>query len=225
MKAALVSKEIFFLRTELDRIIIFSILFSGMLVITRTILTGSLLFAFLPWNLFLAYLPYALTNWLETKHNWLTDKVKFFLLLIVWLLFIPNSFYIITDLFHLGLSESAPMWFDLAMILSCAWNGLILGILSVRKMEKMIQLFMGKLDEGLFIYPVMFLNAMGIYIGRYLRFNSWDVVSNPFRLTADIYYLVSSPVKNVSGWGMILCFSFLLSLIYITAKRISKVMK
>ena len=68
----------------------------------------------------------------------------------------------------------------------------------------------------------MFLSALGIYIGRYLRFNTWDVITNPFNLSADIYFMISNPFENVNAWAMIICFSFFLSLMYVTAKRISR---
>ena len=213
--------EIFFLRTAVDRILFLSFIFSGLLVIGRTIQTGSLLFAFLPWNLFLAYIPYAISTWLYTNPQWAIKKWKTTFVLIAWLLFIPNSFYIMTDLFHLGNFNNAPLWYDLAMILSCAWNGLLLGLLSVRQVEKIMVRTFGSFNEWKFVYPVMFLNALGIYIGRYLRFNTWDVITNPLNLSADIYYMVASPFSNVNAWAMIVCFSFMLSLMYITAKRIS----
>ena len=216
------SKEVFFLRSAVDRILFLSFIFSGLLVIGRTLHTGSLLFAFLPWNLFLAYIPYALTGWLHTSQPWMENKWKFISVTIVWLLFIPNSFYIITDLFHLGNFHNAPLWYDLAMILSCAWNGLLLGLLSVRQMEKIMVRQFGSFNEWWYVYPVMFLNALGIYIGRYLRFNTWDVITNPFNLSADIYFMISNPFENVNAWAMIICFSFFLSLMYVTAKRISR---
>jgi uncharacterized membrane protein len=219
--APVTKNEIFFLRTEVDRILFLSFIFSGMLVIGRTLHTGSLLFAFLPWNLFLAYIPYAISTWLLSNPQWTAKKWRTSTVLIGWLLFIPNSFYIMTDLFHLGNFNNAPLWYDLAMILSCAWNGLLLGLLSVRQVEKILVRTVGAFDEWKFIYPVMFLNALGIYIGRYLRFNSWDIITNPFNLTADIYHMVANPFLNVNGWAMIICFSMMLSLMYITAKRIS----
>lgn len=215
------ANEIFFLRTAVDRILFLSFIFSGLLVIGRTLHTGSLLFAFLPWNLFLAYVPYAISSWLFANPNWTIKKWKTTIALIAWLLFIPNSFYIMTDLFHLGNFQNAPLWYDLAMILSCAWNGLLLGLLSVRQVEKIMISTFGTFNEWKFVYPVMFLNALGIYIGRYLRFNTWDVITSPFNLTSDIYFMVTSPFQNINGWAMIICFSMMLSLMYVTAKRIS----
>ncbi len=215
------TSEVFFLRTAIDRILFLSFIFSGLLVIGRTLQSGSLLFAFLPWNLFLAYVPYAISSWLGSNARISASKWKTAFVLLVWLLFIPNSFYIMTDLFHLGNFQHAPLWYDLAMILSCAWNGLLLGLLSVRQVEKIITGIYGVFNEWKFVLPVMFLNALGIYIGRYLRFNTWDVVTSPFNLSADIYFMLVNPFRNLNAWAMIVCFSVMLSLMYITAKRIS----
>ena len=215
------TSEVFFLRTAVDRILFLSFIFSGLLVIGRTLQTGSLLFAFLPWNLFLAYVPYAISSWLASNARLHGSKWKTTLILFAWMLFVPNSFYIMTDLFHLGNFQHAPLWYDLAMILSCAWNGLLLGLLSVRQVEKIMIKSYGAFNEWKFVLPVMFLNALGIYIGRYLRFNTWDVVTSPFDLSADIYFMVANPLRNINAWAMIVCFSLMLSLMYLTAKRIS----
>ncbi|MFT3826855.1 MAG: DUF1361 domain-containing protein [Chitinophagaceae bacterium] len=211
-----------FLRSETDRLLTASMAFSVLMVAARIAYTGNMLFGFLIWNLVLAYIPYVLTNWLQQRPAWIVNKLRFAVVFIVWLLFIPNSFYILTDLFHLGNFYSVPFWFDLAMILSFAWNGLIIGILSVRQMEKMIQVHVSAKYELLFIYPIMWLNALGIYIGRYLRFNSWDVLTNPFHLVTDIIEILCHPVQYKYAWGMILCFSVFLTLAYCTIKKISK---
>lgn len=209
-------------RNELDRMLTASVLFSVAMIMVRILYTGRYTFLFLVWNLFLAYLPYLLTNWLQQRPGLIRNKWKFMALFGVWLLFIPNSFYIITDLFHLANYYTIPVWFDLALILSFAWNGLLLGILSVRQMEKMVQWWLPANSGWLFIYPIMWLNAFGMYIGRYLRFNSWDVVTNPFQLLADISSLLLHPVQNKFAWSMVCCFSILMTLIYGTLKKISK---
>lgn len=140
----------------------------------------------------------------------------------VWLLFIPNSFYIITDLFHLDMNADVPLWYDLALLLSFAWSGLLFGILSVREMEKLFESSFNKKFDLLFIISVMALNGFGIYIGRYLRFNSWDIITNPFHLISDIFYLFIHPIRNHFDWSMIVCYTILLTLIYYTMKKLSR---
>ena len=260
-----------FLRTEMDRLLSLSILFSCLLVVMRMIHTGRLTFLFLVWNLFLAYIPYFITEWLasrgcmfpqkclpRTKYLFrneypqqggtATDSAQkagerrtgaqggnasrkgigmflFVILFLVWLLFIPNSFYIITDLYHLGdhyNDRQAPQWFDLAMILSFVWNGLLLGILSVRQMEKILQPLLNARNDFFFLYPVMWLNALGVYTGRYLRYNSWDLVTDPFQLLEDIVAMIIHPFRYHNAWDMIFCFSILMTLMYLMLKRISK---
>src|SRR5882724_4790737 len=173
-------RRLFFLRTEIDQIITLSMIFSGCMLIVRVIWTGHLTFLFLIWNMFLAYLPYLLTNWMQYQPvaNW--SKWKFWLIFLGWLLFIPNSYYIITALFHLGNYYILPLSFDLVFILSCAWNALLLGLLSGRQMEKILSPYLSRKPEIFFVYPIMWLNALGVYIGRFLRFNSWDILTNPF---------------------------------------------
>lgn len=175
-----------------------------------------MIFTFLVWNLFLAFIPYAITGWLVQNKDWIENRLKFCFIFIVWLLFIPNSFYIITDLFHLGNFADMPLWYDLAMILSFAWNGLVLGILSVRQMEKIIATSLFVRTELFFIWPVMFLNALGVYVGRYLRFNSWDLITDPFHLIRDMASLIIHPVQYKSAWAMVVCFSIFMTLMYKT---------
>jgi uncharacterized membrane protein len=217
--------RIFFLRSEMDRLLSLSILFSCMLTVARIIYTGRLTFVSLVWNLFLAFVPYFITQRLKRNPQWIQKKWIFIFFFLVWLLCVPNSFYIITDLFHLGDQHNdymVPQWYDLALILSFAWNGLLLGILSVRKMEKITEKFFPGRHELLFLYPVMWLNALGIYVGRYLRFNTWDIITNPFQLCTDIANILLHPVIYRYAWGMIFCFSVLMTLMYLTIKKISK---
>lgn len=212
----------FFLRTELDQVITLSMVFSGCMLVVRVLWTGHLTFLFLVWNLFLAYIPYMLTNWLQHQALEYWNKWKFWLVFVGWLLFIPNSFYIITDLFHFGNYYMLPQWFDLVFILSCAWNGLLLGLLSVRQMEKILTPHLSHKPEIFFVYPIMWMNALGVYIGRYLRFNSWDILTNPFGVITDIIKMMIHPVRYRDAWGMILCFSIFMTLVYMAIKRIHK---
>ena len=215
-------KRIYFSRNELEQILILSCFFSIAMVSFRVFYTRELLFISLIWNLFLAYLPYAFSKWVFSNIQWIKNKWRLSFVFIPWLLFIPNSFYIITDLFHLKETEVVPLWFDLALIFSFAWNGLLLGIASVRHIEKIMEQQFRLQLNLLFVYPIMLLNAFGIYLGRYLRFNSWDVITNPFGLTRDIFDLCFHPVHYRFDWSMIFCFSVLMTLLYSTIKKISK---
>ncbi|HEY6956044.1 MAG TPA: DUF1361 domain-containing protein, partial [Flavisolibacter sp.] len=171
-------------RNDAEQMLLLCSLFSLAMILFRVLYTGHLLFAFLVWNLFLAFVPYAISRRMTMqpiKKGW-----KFLLAGLVWLLFVPNSFYILTDLFHLDMNESVPLWYDLALLLSFAWSGLLFGIVSVRQMEKLIETNFNRKLGLLFIMPVMALNGFGVFVGRSLRFNSWDVITNPLQLIHDI---------------------------------------
>lgn len=203
---------------DTEQVLVLSCLFSSSLIAFRLIYTGELLFLFLVWNLLLALIPYFISQRITDKiYN--KNKRLFWFTTIVWLLFLPNSFYIITDLFHLDMSESVPLWYDLALLLSFAWSGLLSGVLSVRAMERIFERIYGYERRFFFLYPVMLLNSFGVYIGRYLRFNSWDVITDPFQLIREILYLFIHPLRNRFDWSMIICYSILLSIIYLSIKK------
>ena len=196
--------------------------FSCLLLAARVIVTGYLTYVFLPWNLFLAVLPYAITEWLWACPRIAMNKMKLLGFIILWILFIPNSFYILTDLFHLDNFHSAPKWFDLLMIFSFAWNGLLLGLMSVRKTELILEVISGRGFSLFIVFIVMWLNAFGIYIGRYLRFNSWDIITQPFSLFNEMFEVLLHPVRNKMEWGMIMVYAFFMTVLYITVKKLGE---
>lgn len=208
--------------SDAEEILLACCLFSIGLMLFRIFYTGNLLFVFLTWNLFLAFIPYTISKWVLRSKN---KKVVQFLLVFAWLLFIPNSFYIITDLFHLEMNQDVPLWYDLALLFSFAWCGLLFGILSIRQIEKWFEKFFNKKFDLLFIFPVMALNSLGVYVGRYLRFNSWDIITNPFQLIHDIIYLFIHPIRNRFDWSMIICFTLLLTLMYSAIKKLGKALQ
>ena len=198
--------------------LLLSCFLSCVLLVARMIVTGSLAYLCLPWNLFLAFVPYLITLRLE-KHADRHPVILFFILA-CWLLFIPNSFYIITDLFHLTEITSAPQWFDLLLVFSFAWNGIVFGILSVRRVEQLVARIYGRRFSAGLIIVVMWLNALGIYIGRYLRYNSWDIITDPFSLISGITDLVVNPFANAVAWGMTLCYALFMTILYFTVRAL-----
>lgn len=207
--------------TGIDKMLAVSCLFSISVVGFRVLYTGAPTFLFLVWNLFLACIPYLLTRIMMCCVPWVENNLRFAALFAVWLLFLPNTFYILTDLFHLE-ARSVPLWFDLVLIFSFAWSGLVMGIQSVQNMELMLRIKIRLQSEWLFVFPVMGLNALGIYIGRYLRYNSWDVITNPWDLTEDMVLLAMHPLRNRFDWSMILCYTLLLSIVYVSIKRMKE---
>jgi uncharacterized membrane protein len=209
-------------RSETDRLLFLSVCFSTAMLIIRMMATKSIYYIFLEWNLFLAFVPYLLSSLLFKQTRLRANNYLIALVSFVWILFIPNAFYILTDLFHLGETAAAPLWFDLLLILSFAWNGMMMGILSVRQMEKIFHEKFRTGNELVFLYPIMWLNALGVYIGRYLRFNSWDIITSPFRLVIDICDLLMHPFAHKNAFGMVITYSVFMTLIYLTIKKVSK---
>lgn len=222
MKQQLTKKEKIPLSFTLHQWFIASCCFSYLMLCARVVATGDLTYVFLLWNLFLAFVPYAVSHWLSRSIRVMENKWMLALALAVWLLFIPNSFYILTDLFHLRNIRSAPKWFDLLLLLSFAWNGLLFGIVSLRKIEVILQAVSGRSSSLFIVFVVMWLNAFGIYIGRFLRYNSWDVITQPFSLFGDMLQMLLYPFDNKMEWGMISCYAVFMTLLYITIKKLSE---
>lgn len=208
---------------DYDPILYTSLAFSVCMLLARFLLTGYAGMAFLLWNLFLAWLPYQMVQELHGRTDWIGKKWIFVPVFVVWLLFLPNSFYILTDLFHLRNYGGLMKWFDLTLIVSFAWNGLLLGILAIRQMEKIMEALLGKKSNWLFLMPLMWLIALGVYIGRYLRYNSWDVVTSPFSLASDLVAMIRHPMLNGFEWVMIGFFGLFMYLVYQSLRKISRV--
>ena len=198
-----------------------SLSLSLLLVAGRVLMTGRGIFLFLVWNLFLAVIPFAISTMLGTARGPLRAR----LLVPVgaaWLLFFPNAPYILTDLFHLERRAGVPLWYDLALILSCAWNGLMLAYASLADMQRLVQQRLGTGAGWAFATLALLLSSFGIYLGRYLRFNSWDVLANPLTLFFDIVNRILHPFSFPGTWGVTLVFGLFLLLGYGTVRLMGR---
>ena len=211
-------------RFEVLLLLAFTIIFCFALWLLRFAFTGSLLYIFLNWNLFLAILPCYFSSYIVT-HQGTINRYTFFLLAITWLLFFPNSPYILTDLFHLHERGGMPKWFDLIMILSYAWAGLLFGFISLFQMESILMTkIKPKLAKGVII-ALLFASGFGVYLGRFLRWNSWDVLSNPFALGAYIADRFIHPFSHGRTWGVTLLMGTLLTFIYFSVQVLKRSIK
>lgn len=190
--------------------------------IFRFMYTDTKVFLFLNWNLFLAFVPWAVTSIVILKPGIQGYRITVFILLGIWLLFFPNAPYILTDLFHLRLNSNMPKWFDLILILSFAWTGLIFGYLSLWDIEKLLSKYLSQFWISLISVSLLFIGSFGIYLGRYLRWNSWDILNEPFYLIYDITDRLVNPLDHPRTWGVTIFMGVFLNMIYWTFRLIKK---
>lgn len=190
--------------------------------IFRFMYTDTKVFLFLNWNLFLAFVPWAVTSIVILKPGIQGYRITVFILLGIWLLFFPNAPYILTDLFHLRLNSNMPKWFDLILILSFAWTGLIFGYLSLWDIEKLLSKYLSQFWISLISVSLLFIGSFGIYLGRYLRWNSWDILNEPFYLIYDITDRLVNPLDHPRTWGVTIFMGVFLNMIYWTFRLIKR---
>lgn len=185
------------------------------LVVARIIWTGRFSYAFLIWNLFLAWLPLVFALLANDEYRNAPQRTwRFYGLAIAWLLFLPNASYIFTDLIHL-VTRYFSFWVDLVLILSCAVTGLVLSFLSLYLMQCIVARMFGWLTSWLFIGTAAALSAFGIYLGRFLRFNSWDVLFQPVKLYQGIGRWASDPMANSTSFAFPILFGTFLFIAYV----------
>ena len=189
-------------------------LFCFCLSVFRYFYSDTKMFVFLNWNLFLAAISWILTTLFVVKPKLCESKFCLFTLMGVWLLFFPNAPYILTDLFHLRLNLAMPVWFDLLLVLSFAWTGLLFGFLSLWDIEQFLSRFIKRKYITVLSIILLFLGSFGIYIGRYLRWNSWDIISQPFALMYDIGDRIINPFSHPRTWGMTILMGIFLNILY-----------
>lgn len=175
---------IYFLNKKQNPVLILLAIVSLTLILLRVKITQEVYLLFLIWNLFLAYIPYFLSS--EIK-NIVPGTFTFYSVLLIWLLFLPNSFYLITDFVHLHHVTKFQFVFD-AILLSCfTVAGFYSGILSLFTIQFLLQMKYTVKKSWLLIGTIVYLSAFGIYLGRILRFNSWDILRHPFSLFSNSY--------------------------------------
>ena len=183
----------------------------GFLILFRMLWTQSFDYVFLVWNLGLAIAPFLFST-LSCLQSRLSLRVFFGLL---WFLFLPNAPYLITDLFHLRVLASGPIWLDVLMLTSCAATGLALAYASARQIQAMFHTAGKPVTGWAVALSGMFLCGFGIYLGRFLRWRSIDLFHEPVRLLTDIFERLLNPVVHYRAWGVTLGFGCALSLGYL----------
>ena len=209
-------------RLDITLLLITMSLFCFTLSIFRFWISDTKVFLFLNWNLFLAFIPWLASSLIFIYPGLQKQKIFLFILLSTWLLFFPNAPYILTDLFHLRLKSNIPIWFDLVLILSFAWTGLMYGFISLMDIEKLLLTRFSKWVSVFTTGALLFIGGFGVYIGRYLRWNSWDIVQEPHGLLMDIASRFTHPFDHPRTWAMTILLGLLLNAMYFSIKLMRK---
>lgn len=181
----------------------------------RVYLSKSWTFYFLLWNLFLAWVPYLCSLWAISLHRRYPRRWWLLLLpAVIGIAFFPNAPYIITDFLHLYERPRVPLWYDIGMLTSFAWTGVVLGIYALRLMQTIVQVWFGRILGWAFTLMIVGLSGMGVYMGRFLRWNSWDLVTQPEAILYDLAVRIRYPLWHKGTYAVALLFSVLLFACY-----------
>ena len=183
----------------------------GALLALRGWRAHNAVFFFLLWNLFLAAIPFVAAEIVD-RARWAVAQWTAF---VVWLLFLPNAPYILTDFIHLRPRPPVPLWYDVLLLFSCAGTGLLLGYGSVMLVQRAIARKFGARIGWLIATISLILSAFGIYLGRFVRFNSWEVVTDPMPLFADITHRLMNPLQHPRTFAVTILYGVALMLGYV----------
>jgi uncharacterized membrane protein len=166
----------------------------------RFSITGSGHYSFLVWNLFLAWIPFVIayvTYITSISRRWLYFIIP--ISAVLWLIFFPNAPYILTDFQHLSNSNvDIPVWYDVILLIWFSFTGLFLGMVSLFLMQEIVRREFGRWFGWGFVVLVAALTSIGVYMGRFLRWNSWDILNDPGGLAQfTLYYLINPTPRSL----------------------------
>jgi len=185
------------------------------LLVYRAINTHTLRYFFVPENLILAwaglYFGWLLAEWLKT-HPW--KSWSSIGLSALWLFFLPNTWYLVTDFIHVYPTGEISELYDIVLMMSVTLVGIILGYTSLYLLHHEFKKRLTPARTFLVIEAVILLSSYAIYLGRVLRWNSWDVVSNPGGLIINVSSSVLDPLGQPHAFSLAGLFFVVLSVTY-----------
>lgn len=199
-----------------NQLLVITFIFICVLIGCRIIYTSGMQHVFLIWNIFLAWIPYSTSsyfNMYERKQKW-----KQLFLFCSWLLFFPNALYIITDLVHLQDGGHAPVWFDAILLFTCSMLGLIMAFVSLNNAEKYLAKKLSRRALSFIMPVIIFISSFGVYLGRFERWNSWDIIHSPVALGEEVLTFFIFPQQHFRSWTVTIILSVLFYLIYAFSK-------
>ena len=174
------------------------------------------------WNLFLAFIPLILSFWLFFR-----DRKKRFLLwwisFIIFIAFLPNAPYLLTDIIHLvdAIRAGYSIWITTLVFIPVHLLAILIGweayVISLINQGNYLYNQGGK--KFIFISELIThsLCAIGIFLGRFDRFNSWDLLTQPDVLLNSIITDLTT-AKNL----LVIVITFvILTILYWLTKQIT----
>ncbi len=185
--------------------------------IMRLFMTDVQSYIYMNWNLLLALLPILFLFFFERTRNLYKKGFYFF----GWLLFLPNAPYMVTDLIHLrDVGPQWMLWYDAMMIFSYALIGIYILVYSLLKMKK--QLFQNINYQKIFVVIVAIVSSFGIYLGRYIRLSTWEILTQPIYFAENVVEILKTQYFNPVFVITLIFFSFFILVSMESMKNIFK---
>lgn len=182
-------------------------------------------YASLVWNLFLAWIPFLLA-YMAYVLSWSRLRMYFVMpvFALLWLIFFPNAPYILTDLQHLGdAAGKVPLWYDVILLIWFSWTGMLLGVVSLNLMQEIIRRQLGRPASWIFVLAVAAFTATGVYVGRFIRLNSWDIFNDPGGMASDVFSWLSDP--SLRSAGFITLYTGFFLFVYLTFHAFGRILQ
>lgn len=190
---------------------------SAAMFVVRALYTESIVYFFLNWNLLLAWIPFGLAALMHVLGRKATSSLPLLAALFaVWLLFFPNAPYLVSDLMHLAPRQNVPLWYDAMLLFSYAWNGLILGFASLWLIQQLVAERLGVIAGWLLVMVTLLAAGFGIYLGRFERWNSWDVFVDPAGRVGALVSGLLNPMAHPRAIAVTLLFAAFMAIAYST---------
>jgi uncharacterized membrane protein len=183
-------------------------------------------YLFLVWNLFLAWVPYGWSLWAASlQRRFPRDWWRLLPPGALWLLFFPNAPYIITDFVHLRERPPVPLWYDIGLLAAFAWSGCFLAVVSLHTIQRLVRQLCGALASWLFVIASVGLSGLGVYLGRFERWNSWDLLLSPHDVLAAAARPILFPLSHVRPLGASAMFATILMVCYVMFLAVAAIMR
>ena len=172
-------------------------------------------FRFLIWNLFLAWIPLLLALLIYDRYRRGRPLLVLAPALVLWLLFLPNAPYIVTDFVHLSRVSRAPLWLDGVEVSAFAWTGMLLGFVSLYLVHAVARHRFGAAAGWVGVFGVLGLVSVGVYLGRVKRWNSWDMLTQPGARLAQLHAHLADPASLARAAAVTVAVTVLLTAAYL----------